>query len=281
MLDGRAVDTTKDVLVIIGSGGMGLAIARRCGSGATVVLADVTDDGLTTPATALEQEGHDVHTHRTEVTDTGSLRDLAQAAAALGNVRSIVHTAGVSPVQAPAGAVIAVDLIGVANMLDAFTDVVAPGGAGVVISSMAGHLGPPLSDDDEHALLDASATELLSVGCVREAASGDPGLAYAFAKRAAAVLVRAAAAPWGQRGARINSISPGVIATGMGHAELAGPSGEFMQLMVDKSGSGRLGTPDDIAAATDFLLSPQAAFVTGTDLLVDGGAVAAVRSGQL
>jgi NAD(P)-dependent dehydrogenase (short-subunit alcohol dehydrogenase family) len=260
---------------------MGLAIARRCGSGATVVLADVADDGLTRATTALEQEGHDVRTQRADVTDATSMAGLANAASALGNVRSVVHTAGVSPVQASAETVIAVDLIGVAHMLDSFTDVIAAGGAGVVISSMAGHLGPPLSTDDEQALLQAPAAELQSLDCVRDAASGDGGLAYSFAKRAAAVLVRAAAVPWGRRGARINSISPGVIATGMGHAELAGPSGEFMRLMVDKSGSGRLGTPDDIAAATDFLLSSQAAFVTGTDLLVDGGAVAAVRSGQL
>jgi NAD(P)-dependent dehydrogenase (short-subunit alcohol dehydrogenase family) len=272
---------TKDVLVIVGIGGMGLAIARRCGSGAIVVLADVTDDGLARAATMLEQEGHDVRTQRTDVTDAASVARIAEAASALGNVRSVVHTAGVSPVQAPAATVIAVDLIGVAHMLDAFAAVVAAGGAGVVISSMAGHLGPPLSPDDEQALLETPAAGMQALDCVREAASGDPGLAYSFAKRAAAVLVRAAAVPWGRRGARINSISPGVIATGMGHAELAGPSGEFMKLMVDKSGSGRLGTPDDIAAATDFLLSPQAAFVTGTDLLVDGGAVAAVRSGQL
>ena len=238
--------------------------------------------GSATPTTALEQEGHDVRTHRTDVTDAASVRNLAEAAVALGNVRSIVHTAGLSPVQAAAGAVIAVDLIGVAYMLDAFADVVAPGGAGVVISSMAGHLGPALSDDDEHALLDASAQQ----SCCRSAASARPHRAIPVSR------TRSPSAPprrWceprpchGDGAARASTPSVPVSSRrGWVHAELAGPSGEFMQLMVDKSGSGRLGTPDDIAAATDFLLSPQAAFVTGTDLLVDGGAVAAVRSGQL
>jgi len=244
-----------------------------------VLLADVTDGALEAAAAPLRDEGHDVTVHRTDVSDRASVDALAEAAGALGPVRSIVHTAGLSPVQAPAPDVIAVDLLGAAHVLDAFGRIVAPGGAGVVIASMAGHLLPPLPAEDEAAIASAAPSGLATLGCVVKAASGDSGLAYAFAKQAAAARVRAAAAPWGHLGARINAISPGVIATSMGHAELEGPSGDFMRQMVDSSGSGRLGTPDDIASAVAFLLSDQASFITGVDLLVDGGVVAAVRSG--
>ena len=269
-----------DVLVVLGSGGMGVAIARRCGSGSTVLLGDMGEDALDGAASALGDEGHDVHTRRVDVSDAASVHALAEAAAALGPVRSIVHTAGISPVQSSADRVVAVDLVGTAYVLDAFGAVVAPGGAGVVISSMAGHLAGPLSAEDEAALAQSAAGDLLALPCVQRAADGDAGLAYAFAKAGASVRVRAAAMPWGRRGARINAISPGVITTAMGRAELEGPSGEFMRLLVASSGSGRLGTADDIASVTEFLLSQRASFVTGADVLVDGGVVAAVRSGQ-
>lgn len=269
------------MLVVIGVGGMGLAAARRCGSGTRVLLADVADRSLERAASSLRDEGHDVTIYRTDVTDGASVEALAATATALGRVRSVVHTAGVSPVQAPAQTVIAVDLLGVGHMLDAFSGAVAPGGAAVVIASMAGHLAPPLSADDERALTDAAAGELATMPCVAAAAAGDPGTAYAFAKQAAVTRVRAASVAWGRRGVRVNAISPGVIATSMGRAELDGPSGAFMRVMVDSSGTGRLGTPDDIAAVVEFLLGPRASFITGVDLLVDGGVVAAVRAGHV
>jgi NAD(P)-dependent dehydrogenase (short-subunit alcohol dehydrogenase family) len=268
------------VLVVIGTGGMGVAIARRCGSGRRVLLADVDANALDATATALTAEGHDVTVQRVDVTDRASVEELARTAASLGPVGSVAHTAGVSPVQAPADLVLAVDLVGAAQVLDVFTGVMAPGGGGVVISSMAGHLVPPLAADVEAAIVAARPHELALLPAAREAAV-DPGIAYAFAKAAVAVRVRAAANAWGRAGARVNSISPGVIATAMGHMELAGASGDFMRQMVASSATARLGTPDDIAGAAEFLLSSRASFVTGTDLLVDGGAVAAVRSGQL
>jgi NAD(P)-dependent dehydrogenase (short-subunit alcohol dehydrogenase family) len=271
----------RGVLVVVGIGAMGLATARRCGSGARVVLADVSVPALDAAASGLAAEGHDVTVHRTDVADAASVDALAAAAAALGPVRAVVHTAGVSPVQASGERVVAIDLLGAAHMLDAFGGVVAPGGAGVVIASMSAHLAPPPSPDDETAIAGADVSDLASLPCVRAAASGDAGLAYAFAKRAVIVRVAAASGAWGQRGARVNSISPGVIATPMGQAELDGPSGAFMRTMVDSSATQRLGTPDDIASAAEFLLSDRAAFITGTDLLVDGGVVAAMRSGQV
>jgi NAD(P)-dependent dehydrogenase (short-subunit alcohol dehydrogenase family) len=270
-----------DVLVVVGAGSMGVAAVRRRGPGAHVLLADVGQPALDAAAGPLQADGYRVSTQVTDVSDAASVAGLAKAAGALGSVRALVHTAGLSPVQASADRVMAVDLVGVALVLAAFEEVVAPGGAGVVIASMAGHLVPPMSNEDAAAIRAAAPGELADVPCVAAASSGDSGLAYAFAKQAVRVRVAAASVPWGKRGARINSISPGVIATPMGHAELASPSGELMRMMVDASGTGRLGTPDDIAAATDFLLGPAASFVTGTDLLVDGGAVAAVHSGAL
>lgn len=270
-----------DVLVVLGGGSMGAACVRRMGSGRRVVIADVHPSSADAVAEPLRADGFDVTTLAADVTDGAAVDALAEQAAALGPVRAVVHTAGVSPVQAPAELVVRVDLLGAAHMLASFEGVVAPGGAAVVIASMAGHVIPPLASEDEAAIRTSEPAGLLSVPCVRDAAAGDPGLAYGFAKRAIGVLIAKASLAWGRRGARVCSISPGVISTPMGRAELDGGSGDFMRMMVAASGTGRLGTPDDIAIAAEFLLSPQASFITGTDLLVDGGAVAALRSGAL
>lgn len=267
----------EDVVVIIGVGGMGQAIARRVGSGRRLLLADFAEGTLDAAAELLRGEGHDVVTQPVDVGDAASVAALAEAARDRGRVTHLAHTAGLSPVQAPTEAILRVDLLGVALVLEAFARVIAPGGAGVVIASMAGHMRPPLPGEQEAALADTPAGELLGLSFLAPAEVGDPGTAYSLAKHANAVRVQAAAGPWGERGARINAISPGVIATPMGQAELDGETGERMRGMVSMSATGRLGTPDDIAAAAAFLLDPQAGFITGTDLLVDGGVVAAVR----
>lgn len=271
----------RDVCVVIGVGGMGQAIARRLGPGRSLLLADVDERALDDLGSALSGEGHDVTTSQLDVSDADEVARLAASAAGLGAVRSVVHTAGLSPVQAPAEAVVRVDLLGVAFVLEEFATVVAPGGAGVVISSMAGHMGPSIDAEEEQQLACTPARELLALACLDPSRHPDSGLAYSYAKRANQVRVRAASVEWGRRGARVNSISPGVISTAMGQAELAGGAGPFMRAMVEGSGTGRLGTPDDIAAAAEFLLSPSSSFITGTDLLVDGGVVAAMTTGQI
>jgi NAD(P)-dependent dehydrogenase (short-subunit alcohol dehydrogenase family) len=269
----------KEVLIIIGSGGMGLSIARRIGAGRAIVLADISKACLDTAADALGSDGHQVLTREVDVTSRSSVAALAEAAEESGRLTAVVHTAGLSPQQASAQAVLAVDLLGVALVLDEFGRVIAPGGAGVVIASMAGHMYPPLDPQVQRQLASTPADDLLSL----EACSSitDSRLAYPFAKRANQIRVAAAATTWGERGARVNCISPGIISTAMGQLELSGESGALMQAMVDNAGLRRIGTPDDIAAATEFLLGPSASFITGTDLLVDGGVIAGIHTGTI
>jgi NAD(P)-dependent dehydrogenase (short-subunit alcohol dehydrogenase family) len=269
----------NDVLVIIGVGGMGVAIARRCGAGRTIVLADINAEGLKAAAGALTEDGHTVQTREVDVTSRASVAAVAETATSAGRVTKVVHTAGLSPQQASTDAVLAVDLLGVALSIDEFGKVVEPGGAGVVIASMAGHMMPPPDPEVARQLASAPAEELLGLEACSTITSSQ--MAYPFAKRANQIRVAAAAKAWGERGARINSISPGVISTVMGRLELDSESGTLMRAMVDNSGLRRMGTPEDIAAATEFLLGPSASFITGTDLLVDGGVVAAIGTGTI
>lgn len=279
----------REVLVIIGVGGMGAAIARRLGSGRRVILADRDPDALFAFTGAMEDQGFSVVSHVVDVTDPASVENVAMAAADRGPVVAIAHTAGVSPARASVSDILRVDLVGTANVLDAFGDVVAPSGAGVIIASMAGTiLGGGLSIEDVNLLASTPSARLLEVPAVRVLldADGDGtdnrSMAYGIAKRGNQLRVQAAASRWGARGARINSISPGVISTPMGRAELDDPAtGEMIGAMVASSPTGRVGTVGDIAAITDFLLSPAAGFITGTDVLADGGVVASMLTPQL
>lgn len=272
---------TNQVLVVIGVGGMGRAIARRQGPGKTVLLADFDEDALGRVAQTMAGDGYTVQTQAVDVSSPDSVEGLTRRTAELGAVTQLVHTAGLSPTQASAEAVLRVDLVGVALVLEAFGTIIERGGAGVVIASMAAHLFPAPTTDQEQALAHTPARELLTLGHVNPDTVTDSALAYGLAKQGNHISVRAASVVWGRRGARLNSISPGTIATPMGRLELDSPMGEGIRGLIGLSAAGRLGTSDEIAAAAAFLLGPEAAFVTGIDLLVDGGAVAAVRSGAL
>ncbi|KLJ03753.1 SDR family oxidoreductase [Streptomyces albidoflavus] len=271
---------SRNVVVVIGVGGMGEAIARRQGPGNRLLLSDFDEVTLAAVAERLRGQGHEVVSQAVDVSSASSVAALAEAAAGLGPVTQVVHTAGLSPVQASPAAVLRVDLLGTALVVEEFGRVVAPGGAGVVIASMAGHmLRTPLGAEQESALAHTPAQELLDLPFADPEALGQG--AYGLAKYGNRLRVQAASAAWGARGARINSVSPGVIATPMGQQELDGASGRTMRAMVAASGTGRLGTPEDIADAAAFLLGPGASFITGNDLLVDGGVVAALRAGRL
>lgn len=277
---------SRDVLVIVGAGGMGRAIASRIGSGRLVLLADVSEAALGSAAASLRDAGHQVMPQPVDVTSRRSVAALADVAAGLGPVRYLAHTAGVSPAQASRQAIIDVDLSGAAFAIEEIGRVIAPGGAGVLIASMAAQmLGTAifgtLTAEQQDQVRHAAADDLASLPCAAAGQFPSRAHAYGFAKLVTQIRVQAACAAWGQRGARINSVSPGVISTPMGHAELESSSAPMIQAMIEGSPARRVGTPEDVAAAVEFLLGPMATFITGTDLLLDGGVTAVLASGNL
>ena len=271
----------KEVAVVIGAGSIGRAIGRRVGIGRTVVLADYSQKALEAAEEQLRADGYDVTTHTVDVSQPDQVAGLAGAAAALGPVSHLVHAAGVSPVQATTEQVLHVDLLGTALVLDEFARVIAPGGAGVVISSMAGHMACPWPYEVEHALASTPARLLLALPFLAPDEVGNSGAAYALSKRGNALRVQAAAVEWGKRGARVNTISPGIISTPLAADEMSGPGAQGYRDMIATSPAGRIGTPDDVADTAAFLLGPQASFITGADLLADGGVIAALRAADV
>jgi NAD(P)-dependent dehydrogenase (short-subunit alcohol dehydrogenase family) len=229
---------------------------------------------------ALEDVGHSVTTRVVDVSSRGSVHALAQAAERMGRVMQVAQAAGVSPTQAPPEVVLAVDLVGTALVLEEFGRVVAPGGAGVHISSMAGHRGPPLDPAHADALAHTPTDELLQLPFLAAKSVPNSTIAYEISKRANALRVQSASVLWGDRGARLNSISPGIILTALARDELAGPRAPIFQDMIKACAAGRVGTADEVAAVAAFLLGPEAGFITGSDLLMDGGVIAALRSGR-
>ena len=271
----KSVIRQDEVLVVTGAGGMGEAVARRLCPGRFLVLADASEERLVEVSERLSAAGHRVRPLRVDVSSAADVTTLAATAAALGAIRAVVHTAGVSPVQATPEQIVAIDVVGTARVLDAFEPYVESGTVAVCIASMAGTM--TAIDPQALHLLATTPTDELSALELLDPVKLDSGSAYGIAKRANQARVEAASVVWGRRGGRVVSISPGIIATAMGRAELAGPFGDVMRAMIEGSGTGRIGTPEDIAAVVEFLVSPAASFVTGTDLLVDGGVVAAMR----
>jgi NAD(P)-dependent dehydrogenase (short-subunit alcohol dehydrogenase family) len=254
---------------------MGLTIAHRLAGGHQLLLADNSEARLEEVSSTLRTDGLIVDTFSVDVSDRSSVEKLAGQAAAAGRIAAVVHTAGVSPVMATARQIYQVDLLGTAHVLDAFFTVCSPGTSLVCVSSMAGHFASLSADFEQH-LATAPTTGLLEHAQI-DLDSEDSGTAYVVAKRANQLRVQAASHHWGGKGARINSISPGVISTSMGLQELRGPVGAYIQSMIDRSGARRIGTPDDIADVVAFLAGPESSFITGNDILVDGGAVVAQR----
>lgn len=271
----------KDVIVVIGAGGIGVAIARRQGVGKTVLLADHNEQTLQAAAQQLRGASYTVETLTVDVSDRASVARLADHAGSLGPVMQVVNTAGVSPNMAPVERILAVDLYGTALVFDEFERVIAPGGAGLVISSMAGHMMPALTPEQDRALACTPTEHLLELPILQPDQVPNTMVAYSLSKRANVLRVQAAAVSWGDRGARVNSISPGIVVTPLARHELESDIGPVYQSMVEASPSKRMAPPDEIAGAAAFLLGPEAGFITGSDLLIDGGVIAAMRAGRL
>jgi NAD(P)-dependent dehydrogenase (short-subunit alcohol dehydrogenase family) len=269
---------TQEVAVLIGTGSIGVAIGRRAAIGRNLLLADYNETALQAMAEQLRGEGYEVTTQAADVSDHASV--AADTAAALGPVTRVIHAAGVSPVQASTERVLHVDLLGTAFVLEEFGRVVALGGSGIVVASMAGHMGPGQSREVELALAYTPTTDLLGLDFLAPEAVGNSGAAYTLAKQANALRVRAAAITWGDRGARVNCISPGIIATPLARDEMSGPNAAGYRHMIDTSAAGRMGTPSDVAEAAALLLGPDGSFITGSDLLIDGGVIAAMRAAE-
>jgi len=260
---------------------MGLAIIKRFSAGKKILLADINEEKLVSLKEQLTYSGYDVETQVTNAMDLDSIRALAEKAASMGPVMYFIDTAGASPNQANPQHIIDLDLIGTSYAVDEFGKVMARGGAGLIISSMTGYMPSPLSKDDEHLLRVTPTDELKELDCLKEDVIVNSGVAYVVSKRANQLRVQYASADsWAERGARINTISPGIIVTPLAYDEFEA-NGEGYQAMIDVCGAKRVGTSDEIVFASEFLLSEKAGFITGIDLLIDGGTIVAINSGKM
>ena len=275
-------DTRRsDVVVVIGPGSIGQAIARRVSTGKQVLLADLHQANADAAAEVMSNAGFEVSTTTVDVSSRESVHALVQAATALGDVAGVIHAAGVSPSQASPATILAVDLYGTAVVLEQFGEVIAQGGAGVVIASQSGHRLGALTATEDAALATTPADELLALPMLQPDKVKDSLHAYQLSKRANSLRVMAEAVRWGKRGARVNTISPGIIFTPLAKDELTGPRGEGYRRMIELCPVGRGGTPDEVGTVGALLMGPEGGFITGSDVLMDGGVTAAYRFGDL
>lgn len=269
----------KDVVVIVGSGQIGQAIGRRVSTGKHVVLADLRQDNAEAAVQTFLDVGFDAEAAVVDIASRESIRELVATATSQGPVVTVIHAAGVSPSQAPVEMVLKVDLYGTAVLLEEFGRVVAPGGAGVVVSSQSGYRMPALTADEDRLLATTPPEDLLGLPLVRSVE--DTLHAYQLAKRGNGLRVQYEAVRWAERGARINAISPGIVITPLARDELTGPRGAGYRRMLEKSPAGRAGTPDEVGQLGAFLLGPDAGYISGSDFLVDGGVTASYKYGPL
>jgi NAD(P)-dependent dehydrogenase (short-subunit alcohol dehydrogenase family) len=234
----------RDVIVVIGPGQIGQAIARRVAVGKHVLLADLRQDNADAAAEVLGNAGYEVSVATVDVSLREAVHALVETATGLGDVTGLIHAAGVSPSQASPATILRVDLYGTALVLEEFGNVIAGRGAGVVIASQSGHRLPPLSVEHNKALATTPVEELLSLPFLQPDQVADPLHAYQISKRGNSLRVMAEAVRWGRRDARINTISPGIIITPLAKDELTGPRGAGYRRMIEVSAAGRAGTPD-------------------------------------
>lgn len=269
----------KDVVVLIGSGSIGQAIARRVGAGKHIVLGDLKQENADAAAKILEDAGFETSTVAVDISSRDSILNLIEHARGFGPVLNLINAAGVSPSQAPVSAILKVDLYGTAVILEEFGKIIAEGGSGVIISSQSGHRLGALTEEENKALATSPTEELLSLPFIK--AITDTLKAYQYSKRCNVLRVMYEATAWGKRGATVNSISPGIIITPLANDELKGPRGDGYRKMLSASPAGRAGTPDEVGELAEFLMSKRGRFISGADYLIDGGTTASYWFGDL
>lgn len=269
----------KAVIALLGAGSMGTAIVRRIAAGKKILLGDISEQNLERVAHDFRYSGYDVETMIVNALEKDSIEAFAKRAAELGDVMYFIDTAGASPHQTNPEHILNLDMVGTGYAVDAFGKVMAKGGAGLIISSQTGYMYP-IPYENEIEILNTPTEELMNLKFIKETAMQNSGFAYMIAKRINHLQAqKAAATTWKERRARINTISPGVIVTPLAYDEFAA-AGEGYQQMIDASAAERTGTSDEIAEAAAFLLGEHAGFITGTDLLIEGGTIAAIRTGM-
>jgi NAD(P)-dependent dehydrogenase (short-subunit alcohol dehydrogenase family) len=271
----------RDVIVVIGPGQIGQAIARRVGIGKHVLLADLRQENADAAAEVLGDAGYEVSVAIVDASSREAVHTLVERATGLGDIIGLIHAAGVSPTQASPATILKVDLYGTALVLEEFGNVMARGGAGVVVASQSGHRLAPLTIEQNKALATTPVEELLSLPFLQPDQVTDSLHAYQISKRGNSLRVMAEAVRWGKRGARVNTISPGIIMTPLAKDELDGPRGEGYRRMIKMSAAGRAGTPDEVGTVGALLMGPDGGFITGSDFLMDGGVTAAYWYGEL
>ena len=271
----------KDTIIWMGAGQIGLAIVRRIASGKKVIIGDKSLEHARAAADLLNQAGFDAVAMAADLSSRESILSVINEARKYGAVKYLVNAAGVSPSQASIETILNVDLYGTAVLLEEVGKVIAEGGCGVTISSQSGHRMPALTPDEDRALATTPTDELLSLSLLQPGNVRDTLHAYQLSKRCNVKRVMAEAVKWGERGARINSISPGIIVTPLAVDEFNGPRGDFYKNMFAKCPSGRPGTADEVAHVAELLMSEKGAFITGSDFLIDGGATASYFYGPL
>jgi len=269
----------KEVIALLGAGNMGTSIVRRFAAGRLILLGDISEKNLEKVSNDLKYSGYTVETMIVNALEKDSVKAFAQKAASLGDVKYFIDTAGASPNQSKPDHILKLDMIGTGYAIDAFGEVMAKGGAGLIISSQTGYM-MRIPEDIENQILSTPTEKLMDIPYIKETAMQNSGFAYIISKRINHLQVlKAAATTWKQRRARINSISPGVIVTPLAYDEFKA-AGDNYQKMIDASAAMRTGSSDEIADAGAFLLGEHAKFINGTDLLIDGGTIAAIRTGE-
>ena len=269
----------KEVVVLVGAGSIGQAIARRVGAGKHVVLADISQKNAEAAAKTLEEAGFDTSVLVVDLSSRASIIELVQHAQSHGTVMQLINAAGVSPSQASVETILKVDLYGTAVLLEEFGKIIGEGGSGIVISSQSGHRLGNIPPEESEQLAMTPTEELLALPLIQ--GIDDTLKAYQYSKRCNVLRVMYEATAWGKRGATINSISPGIIITPLANDELKGPRGDGYRTMLGLCPAGRAGTPDEVGELGEFLMSHKGRFMTGTDFLIDGGTTASYWYGEL